>query len=165
MKIGDVVRYRDGRWRVVTYDPQVKTFRLTRLDGSGEEVASNDPDVEVLFNPGDEWPFVASPVKNFAAGSILEVRRGGRELECLVDWVPTDFNRPGGSIFFNPALKLQEGDVLTATHQSGKLSRIDINKGFASIKRRRKRLERKNSPKEQPNNFSRLLDDKDWFDD
>ena len=118
-------------------------------------------ELTVICNPSLSWPFVAAPV-NRRGGRITGIRRRGAELVPFQDWVPSQLLRPGGSLFFNPNLRLRTGEVLVAQHANGKVGRVTITKAFATVAQRKKR----SAPKEdtRPSAFDRLLDD-DMFED
>lgn len=141
MDIGDVVQYRQSRWRVISFSPGLRVYTLANAKGKTEapDDAEALEDLQVLFNPGREWPFVVVPIQS-KGGPIVKVFRGEQELELMVDWVPSDFVRSGGSIFFSPNLNLRRGEVLSGVHQSGGVrSRITISPSFGSAKTRKRR--------------------------
>lgn len=141
MKVGDIVEYEGHRWRVYRADRHVKTVTLLRWDETIEEVALDDPRAKVLWDPS-KWPFVAAKV-NLKAGRFTELvltRKGKTSsLRPYVDWVPSDQSRPGGSIFVNPLLGLQLGEVLVAVHANGTRVRIPITREFGTMKKRKQR--------------------------
>lgn len=143
--IGDLVQYDNRRWRVKGYDRQVRVCQLASWDGEFIEVADNAKGFEVVARPQAQWPFTTAPHKRLG-GAITKVTRDGRELEPLVEWVPSSFGRSGGSIFFNPALRLRQGDVLVAHYEDDSLGRINITRGFGTIKHRRARAKKPATP-------------------
>ena len=99
--IGDLAQYDKRRWRVKSYDRQVRVCQLVSWEGETVEVADNAEGFELIARPQVQWPFVAAPHKR-VGGPLLRVTRNGRELTPLVDWVPSSFGSAGGSIFFSP---------------------------------------------------------------
>jgi len=164
LKIGDIVLYREARWKVVSQSPSFRTCVLARFDGTKDEVADDldvtGEELKVLFNPADTWPFVACHV-HAKAGPLVDVQRGPMSLSPLVDWVPSDFLRPGGSVFFNPTLRLRQGEVLVGVHQNGTRSRISITKAFGTVTRRKQRAANPEKTRGPRSSFERLLDDDD----
>lgn len=168
MKLGEVVRFQKKRWRVHSHSQEFHTCVLASFDGEKVEVADDldqGLELKVLYNPSD-WPFVSIPVKQ-TFGRIMKVTRARLDLsgegtsetltlEPMVDWIPGDFVRGGGSIFFNPKLGLKSGEVLVAVHQNGKTQRLPITRGFGSIKTRAKRVA---EPEKPSNNYQRILQD------
>lgn len=161
-KIGDIVLYQEARWKVANHSTSFRTCQLIRFDGEKTEIPDDEQSLTVLFNPAESWPFVAGPV-HARSGPVVSVQRGQASLAPLVDWVPSDFLRPGGSIFFNPALRLRHGEILVGIHQDGTRSRISITKTFGTIKRRQ---HLKAHPPKVPSprsSFDRLMNDDDIF--
>lgn len=147
MKLGDVVLYQDARWKVAHFDAGVQIFSLMQPNGTKLEVAP-DAEVQVLYNPGEMWPFIAASTFT-RGGPVVEVFRGAQKLEVMHDWIPSDFLRSGGSIFFNPNLKLRHGEVLVAVHRNSNCrSRLTVTQAFGTIKKRKRRAGRKSQPKE-----------------
>ncbi len=140
MKVGDVVAHAGQRWKVLTHNQDVRTCILVGFEGARLEVPDDlqPPDLEVLCNPADSWPFVPAPIRP-RAGPVLKVVRGQLGLAPFDEWVPSDFNRPGGSIFFNPKLRLRAGEVLAAQHKDGTRSRINITHSFGTVQQRQAR--------------------------
>lgn len=139
MLIGEVVEYEGHRWRVYKLDRNVRTVALIRWGGATEEVADDDPGLVVVGNPC-EWPLVTARLKphSGALTKLSIARKGQLELlQPLVDWVPSDLMRAGGSIFINPKLALTVGDVLIAEHKDGTASRIPITKRYGSLAQRK----------------------------
>jgi hypothetical protein len=160
MKIGDVVLYENRRWKIVSHNRDFRTSVIADFDGNKIEVPDDLDQGEllsVLFNPSESWPFTSVPVKA-KAGPLRRVTRGDLALRPMADWIPSDFLRPGGAIFFNPVLRLRTGEILVATHQDGTLSRITITKGFGTVRRKVARAEKKNAPKpQQMSVYDRLM--------
>lgn len=161
-KIGDIVLYRDARWKVSSHSTSFRTCQLVQFSGEKLEVADDDPALEVLFHPATSWPFVAGPV-HARSGPLVSVKRGEIGLAPLVDWVPSDFLRPGGSVFFNPSLRLRNGEILVGIHANGARSRITITKAFGTVRTRQHR--KANPPKLSGprSSFDRLMNDDDIF--
>lgn len=136
MKAGDVVEHEGRRWRVITMDPYLRTAILMDWEGAKIEVADDlgPPELTVLFNPAETWPFVTSPKRGIARVTRLLCR--GRDLEPMVEWVPSDILRSGGSIFVNPALRLRTGEVLSAVYADGRLGRINVKTTFGTVQHR-----------------------------
>ncbi len=158
VKIGDIVLYQEARWKVASHSPTFRTCQLVRFDGTKVEVADDEKDLRVLFNPAQDWPFVAGPVHS-RAGPLVSVSRGAMSLGPLVDWVPSDFLRPGGSIFFNPELRLRQGEILVGIHRDGTRSRISITQAFGTVQRRKHRVANPLKVKPPRSSFDRLMDD------
>lgn len=139
MNLGALVMYGGHRWRVYKLDRHVRTVTLIRWGGAQEEIADDDPALSVVADPS-EWPVVTARVRPNAGPLVkLCLTRGTRlrQLEPLVDWVPSDMSRPGGSIFVSPALQLKMGEILLAEYKSGSASRIVITKRFGSMAERK----------------------------
>jgi len=168
MKIGDVVQYGDSRWKVLSFSRELRLFTLMNLEGSKVEVPDDSdtgdkPILSVLSNPADSWPFAIAKMSQ-QSGPVIEIRRGARVLSPMIDWVPSDFIRPGGAIFFNPYLRLKTGEILAVQHKSGRLSRITITKAFGTVQRKKARAT-KAVPKPMPSSYDRILDGKMFGDD
>lgn len=141
MNLGTIVEYEGHRWRVYKLDHHVKTVTLIRWDGTLEEIANDDVRAVVVANPS-EWPLVTARVKPNAGPLVsLSLTRGTRRLELkpLVDWVPSDMGRAGGSIFMGPHLKLVIGETLLAQYKDGSATRIVITKRYGSMRERQNR--------------------------
>ena len=139
MVVGELVEYGGHRWRVYKLDKGVRTVALVRWGGTTEEVADDDPGLVVVDNPS-EWPVVTARIKPTSGALIkLSIARRGRlqALQPLVDWVPSDLMRAGGSIFINPKLALAVGEVLIAEYKDGSASRIPITKRYGSLAQRK----------------------------
>lgn len=160
MLVGDLVEYQDKVWKVYKAIRDVRTLILIHIDGSKVEVADDDPEMSFVASPTKNWPFVALPRKAEKSGPIIQIQRPVRNrphvLRPNLDWTSSDPGRAGGSVFFNPDLKLRIGEVLVATFRNGSLGRVPITKTFGSIAQKRQRAE------QEPENttlFGRLLDD------
>lgn len=141
MNLGTLVLFEGRRWRVYKVDRHVKTVTLIRWGGALEEIADDDPGATVVADPS-EWPVVTARVRPNAGPLVtLSLTRGTRlrKLEPLVDWVPSDMARAGGSIFINPELKLRTGEILIAEYKSGAVSRIVITKRYGTMAERKQR--------------------------
>ena len=139
MNLGALVKYEGHRWRVYRVDRHVKTVTLIRWGGALEEIADDNPGATVVADPS-EWPVVTARVRPNAGPLVkLSLTRGRmRQLEPLVDWVPSDMARPGGSIFMSPDLKLRIGEILIAEHKTGAASRIVITKRYGTMAERKR---------------------------
>lgn len=138
MTLGDIVEHEGHRWRVYKVDKSVRTVALIRWGGSTAEVADDDPKLVVVGNPSG-WAVVTARLKPNAGPMVkLSVARGGklRALRPLVDWVPSDLMRAGGSIFINPDFKLALGELLIAEYKDGTAGRIPITKRYGSVAQR-----------------------------
>lgn len=142
MKTGDLVQFDGARCFLLRMDPQTRMAALVYPDGRKVEVPDtldvDDPvRLQVVANPSSEWPMVACPTKR-GAGPVIRVTvpPRNRELRQWVDWMPADPLRAGGTIFFNPALRLSGGDLLLATHRSGFVSRITVPLKFGTVAQR-----------------------------
>lgn len=160
MKAGDLVEYQGKDWRVYKSNRNLRTVILIHWDQSKVEVADDDPEVTLLADPST-WPFVALPRKFESSGRVIKVSRtrSGRTVELSPnrDWTPSDPLRAGGSIFFNPKLKLMLAEILVAAHENGDLSRVPITKGFGSMSLRKKRA----AKPQQRSLMAHIMDDDD----
>jgi hypothetical protein len=168
VKLGDLVSHADAYWLVTRYDPK-RTRTATLLSSSGTLLEiPHDEAVTVIANPGQDWPFVAAPLKP-TWGAISRIVRPTRaeaepvELTLYRDWLPSEPARAGGSIFFNPNLRLQIGDYLLAKHANGKDSSIVIPAHFGTVRQKQARAAAK--PRQDRTAYSRLLDDDQFEDD
>lgn len=143
MELGDLVEYGSERWIVASRNALARTVLLSRGPGQPTpEVASDDPSVKVITNPATNWPFLPCQFKpKHGAVKQIFITRGGQtfELELLIDWVPSNFQRPGGPIFFNPDLNLRNGQVLVAVHTDESRSRLSVTRAFGSVQTRQTR--------------------------
>jgi len=154
MKIGDIISYQGKVWKVSGQNRDYGTFVLVSFDAVRIEVPAALK-IDPLFSTTG-WPFVALPTKAFKAGRVIEVRRDGVVLQPMVDWVPSDMLRAGGSLFFNPNLGISVGEVLVACHEKGSLTRIPIMRGFGSVVQRKRQKERPWKPKPPVTVYDRL---------
>lgn len=139
MELGAIVEYEGHRWRVCKLHRTVRTVTLVRWGGTSEEIADDTPEAKVVADPR-HWPVVTARIRP-NAGPLVRLsltRRGrARALTPLVHWVPSDFERAGGSVFLHPQLKLVVGEILVAEHKDGSSSRIQITKRYGSMAQRR----------------------------
>lgn len=142
MKVGDIVLYNETRWKVLSHSVSFRTCQLASLAGTKSEVPDDletgeDPPLRVLSNPAEQWPFVICSATR--GGPVKGVTRGDVGLSPMEDWVPSDFVRPSGAIFFNPRLRLRVGEILTAVHAEGLRTRLTVTKTFGTLARRQVR--------------------------
>jgi hypothetical protein len=161
MKIGDVTLYQNQYRKLVTRNLEYRTCVVMDFDGNKTEIPDDldkAGELVVLYNPSESWPFTSVPDK-LKAGPLRRVTRGTTLLRPMVDWMPSDFLRSGGAIFFNPALRLNTGEILVATHQSGALSRITITEAFGTVRRKVARAEKRAAPppREPMSVYDRLM--------
>lgn len=167
MKVGDVVRYQESRWKVLAFQPGLRVYTLANNQGKVEapDDAEALGDLQVLFNPGQDWPFVVVPILS-KGGPIVKVLRGETELEFMIDWVPSDFVRSGGPIFFSPALHLRRGEVLSGIHKLADVrSRISVTHSFGSAKARKNRLGQPQKTPAPKTTLDRLMDESPFDED
>jgi hypothetical protein len=169
VKLGDLVRDGHEFWIVTRYDPKrTRTATLRNAAGTAVEVPHDSP-MTVVANPGQDWPFVAAPIKpkwgpitRLTWPSPPSSAAEGLVLSLYEHWLPSEPARAGGSIFLNPTLGLRVGDYLLATHGSGKSSSIVIPAHFGTVYQRQ--AARLAKPKPDRTAYTRLLDD-DQFED
>ena len=176
MQVGDIIELPvsepDNRFRVLQHERMTRTYKVIRW-GSNElseitdDLDATDDRCKVLCNPANEWPFVATKVRSTRIGPVVSVLRSSenRLLIPMDDWAPTDQLKAGGALFFNPALRLRQGEVLVATHQGGLKTRISITQAFGSVKLRRKRAEIARKPPEPLTAFDRILQEDSFQDE
>lgn len=166
MQIGTIIRFQDCRWQVVASDEP--TYQAVAWNGSSVELTDGDPDVEIAAHPPTEWPFLAAP-RRLRDGPIVKVRRTvdgqAQELPPLVDWALTSRLSSGGSIFFNPRLRLRQGEILVAEHRSGYLSRLRVTRGFGTVSGRKRRAEQPLRTHGRRTAYDRLLNNDDDFEE
>lgn len=166
MKVGDVVRYDHQCWRVASHAREFRTCILCNFDGLKVEIPDDLSSVElrVLYNP-ITWPFVSLPVRPY--GRLMSISRStisalgdGSSITTVLtpmeEWIPSDFLKSGGSVFFNPRLKLRPGEILVATYENQKTQRIAIPRNFVPMSARKKKAEKKAAPLD---NYQRILGD------
>jgi len=173
LDIGSIVAYSDHLWRVLRRNHGTRTAILEQWDGTTEELADDADEqqadeVSVWCNPSKDWPFVPAPSKT-KAGPIEAVtlaRPGDRRvLRPMVDWVPSDRRGRGGSLFFHPSLNLRQGEVLSARHKNGSMSRVSITRSFGTLQRRMAVEMAKRRPHLPPNTiYSRLMGEDQYED-
>ncbi len=164
MKVGEVVEYNGSRWRVSTANRSLRLNHLERPEGSTVEVPDDldtnpredCPVLKVLFHPAKDWHVVVAPIRP-KSGAVLQLKRGGRTLVMMEEWVPGDFRRPGGSLFLNPSLNVRHGEVLVAEHKDGSLSRIYVTGNCGSVSYRKKRATQPPQVKQPSTALDRLL--------
>lgn len=161
MKIGDLVEQQGKRWKVTKHFRSRRMCELRAWDGSTQEVP-DDHDESVLCHPPTDWPFVPLSVRP-SSGPIVRVAREGSDLVPLVDWVPSAFLRAGGSIFFNPDLRLRPSEVLVAVFQRGDTVRINITRAFGTVQRRR--VKANPQPPRRRSAFERIMGEDLFGDD
>lgn len=160
MKVGDIVLYQDARWKVVRHSASFRTCQLIAFDGRKQEVPDDLEtgelaELRVLYHPPEQWPFaVCGAVRG---GPLRSIARGNVGLSPMEDWVPSDFLRPNGAIFFNPKLKLRVGEILVGIHQDGSRSRITVTKAFGTLQRRKIRAREPAKVKGPLSSIDRLL--------
>lgn len=142
MKVGDIVLFQEARWRVVGRSESFRTCQLVAFDGRKQEVPDDleigeAPELRVLYHPAEQWPFAMCNATR--GGPLKSVARGNVGLSPMEDWVPSDFLRANGAIFFNPKLRLRVGEILVGVHQDSSRSRITITKAFGTMHRRKVR--------------------------
>lgn len=145
MRLGDIVSYGTGRWKVTKYFRDARVCELTNWAYETTEVPDDldtIPNSElsaliVVASPVEDWPFATAQLRSTSTGPVRFVSRAGNELVPLIDWVPGDLYRPGGTLFFNPQLGLRTGQVLVAVHRDGTRSRVNLNRAFGTAKRRK----------------------------
>lgn len=145
MRAGDLVAYLDERWIAVRVDDELRVALLVNQAGRRVEVAdsmeTDEPEVlQVVAHPPTAWPFVALPTRRLT-GPVVTVtipnpRTRDRDLNTWVDWVPSDPLREGGTMYFNPSLRLRQGEVLLATFRNGTTGRITIPRSFGTVAQR-----------------------------
>lgn len=160
MKVGDVVAHAGQRWKVLTHNQGARVCVLVGFDSARLEVPDDlqPPELVVLSNPAESWPFVPAPIRP-RAGPVVKVLRGQLGLAPFDEWIPSDFTRPGGSIFFSPKLRLRAGEVLAVQHQDGSRSRINITHSFGTVQQRQARMHKPRAVKGPLGALDQLLAD------
>lgn len=136
MNIGQVVEYSGALWKVSSCNKLLGTFILESPEGRTE--VARDAVVKVLSD-STKWPFVALPTKPIHYGPVSKVTRNGKCLLPMLDWVPGDFLRAGGTLFLNPKLKLCRGEILVVELAKGAVIRSPITVSFGSTSQRKKK--------------------------
>jgi len=144
MKVGDIVLYQEARWKVIGHSDSFRTCQLVAFDNRKLEVPDDlelgdTPELRVLYHPPAQWPFAICGTTR--GGPLKSVARGNVGLSPMEDWVPSDFLRANGAIFFNPKLRLRVGEILVGVHQDDTRSRITITKAFGTLNRRKARAQ------------------------
>jgi hypothetical protein len=172
MELGDLVQYQEQRWLVVRFERETRLMTLQNWVGSNVELPrefdqTNPEGLQVVANPMSKWPMLISQVKSVSAGPFVRIydpRPNGereRDLEPMVDWVPSDLGRSGGSFFVNPKARLLPGDLLLGTHKNGSVVRILVPKTFGTVTQRQA-MAIKAKPVVRPyTRFRKLLDDEE----
>jgi hypothetical protein len=159
MKVGDIVLYQEARWKVVGRSESFRTCQLVAFDGRKQEVPDDleqGEDLRVLYHPPEQWPFAICGATR--GGPLKSIARGNVGLSPMEDWVPSDFLRATGAVFFNPKLRLRHGEILVGVHQDGTRSRITITKAFGTLHRRKVRARDPVKIKGPRTSLDRLLD-------
>ncbi len=141
MNVGDLVEYKEVRYVVARLETVARVVQLRNFAQQKIEVADDDKEVRVIAQPST-WPFAVAPMRptDRTIEKIFMTRAGvTSELTPLIEWVPSDRNRPGGPIFFNPNLGIKVGDTLIAQHATGVRSRIPVTLEYGSAKTRQVR--------------------------
>lgn len=134
---GDLVVNDDSLWVVIDHNARCGTVKVRNREGATRELANDRETLKVVARPQVQWPFVASKRQ----GTISSIYRANVELTPLADWI-----QGGASVFFNPALKLRQGETLLAHTHNGLSYRLVITPAFGSVSTRRKRAEVKPKP-------------------
>lgn len=166
MNIGDIVSYQGTRWAVLTRDSSFGTCSLSTWEGRRIDVPDSldkpGSGLEVVHRPS-AWPFVAVPMRP-KSGRVIEVHRGTQQLEPFEDWVPSGMFSVGGSLFFNPNLKLRPGEVLILVHERGSRSRVILTRSFGTAKHKKRRAAEPWKPRKPKTVYDHLMG-KDPFED
>lgn len=161
LQVGDLVRYRKGRWVVTKRDNRVRTVVLRGVVAT-HEVADDDPEVQHVAHLPTQWPFLAAKRGTSRIVQII-LTRGARTvtMRALVDWAPTDPLHGGGVVYFRPGLNLRHGEVLVAHHEDGTTSRLNITKSFGTVVRRKAIEASRQSPPAPQTRYDHLLSDEE----
>lgn len=168
MNAQDLVEYQGKPWLVTRVQEDFGVVNLTCVDGSRAEVPDDldqtkPEELKVVAHPPSQWPMIAVPSKPGYGPFISVEVPGVTTLTALIpwkDWVPADPVREGGTLFFNPELRLRPGQVLVATFKNGKKARLTITKSFLTVGQRVSASIQKNAPPvpvEERNRFNRVL--------
>ena len=166
ISVGDLVHYKDQRWKALKWDRGVRAILLENWAGTRIEIPDDfdsEEACERLCNPSKDWPFATSNRKTLKAGRITEIalmRRGRQVLMPYVDWVPVDRSSVGGPIHFNPELHLRYGEVLSVVFQDESRSRLKISRSFGTAQTRLAKVVEK--AKQPQTVYERLLADDDY---
>jgi hypothetical protein len=177
MDIGDLIQYKDQRWMVISFERETRLMTLYSLKGSKCEIPrdydkTHRDELKVLANPSKQWKLLTAKVRTIGAGPFVRIvdpapmGQKERSLVPMVDWVPSDLGRSGGSFFVNPEVNLLPGTVLIATHKNGTAVRIQVPKTFGTMAQRKAMSEAIKQAavkviKRDPNRFSRILESDD----
>lgn len=166
MDVGDLIELESERWMVESRNPLSKTVKLSRgVLGESKEIAEDDASVKVVANPAKDWPFIpgnTKPRHGRIKAVLITRQKITYELEFLIDWVPSNFHRPGGPVFFRPELKLRIGEVLIAVHADDVRTRMAVTRSFATVAARQVRDAATRLP---PSIYDRLMSETDGFED
>jgi hypothetical protein len=167
MDIGDIVTYQGVRWSVLSRDRSFGVCSLSSWDGRRINVpdgldSGHASEVKVIHRPST-WPFVSVPMRP-KSGRVTEVHRGTQQLQPFEDWAPSGMFCIGGSLFFNPALRLRPGESLILVHERGSRSRVVLTRSFGTVAHKKKRAAEPWKPHRPKTAYDRLMG-KDPFED
>lgn len=169
MKLSDVVRFENQIWLVRRYDPKrTRTAILIDWEGRLRSIRFDAPEVEVIANPTKEWPFIT--VRDNPKGvRITHITRIVNHLlvslNRMIDWVPSDPVRPGGSIFLNPSLGFKPSDTLLLHWEKGSPTSVRIPSGFATMEVKVARADAAKQKVEALTAYDKLLQDDGFGED
>lgn len=159
--LGDLVEYDQSRWVVAYRNNLAKTVTLSQGERSTDfEVACDDPALTYIDTPKN-WPFITGKTRP-GYGHLVSIERSGEVLRPLIDWVPSNFKRPGGPVFFNPSIRLRVGEVLVAIHANGTRVRMSVTSNFKTVADKTRKAAEVKKP---PTVYDHLVSDSDIFDD
>lgn len=177
MELGDLVQYKGKRWIVVKFEREVRlmtlmNFSLEKCEVPKDYDKTHKEELQVVANPSKQWRVLTAKVKSIKSGPFVklvdpaEMGRPSRTLVPMVDWVPSDLGRCGGSFFVRPSLSLLPGALLIGTHRDGSSVRILVPKTFGTTAQRVALIENRKKEatkvvKRGLNRFNRILDDLD----
>lgn len=159
MKINDLVQYQEKRWIV----RHLGELEATLQDGEGKNlsIALDVPDLLVIANPPEDWPYLMvrdHPKGRFIASITRTVNRARTWLTKYVDWVPSDPARPGGAVFFNPDLDLKPAETLIINWAAAHATGITVPIHFGTVAQKVAQVV---AEKPQPATvYDRLLEDR-----
>ena len=160
MKLNDLVQYQDSRWIVRHMGDQEATLQDNQGKNVVVQVAS--PDCVVVANPPEEWPFLI--VRDHPKGKRITaitrtVNKARVWLTPYVDWVPSEPTRPGGSIFFSPALGLLPAETLLINWAAAHATSVQVPTHFGTLADKAAKAAIADKPKDA-NIYDRLLEDR-----
>ena len=173
LRVGDLVEHTGVRCYVQKIDRATDTAFLHGASGLlctvGAELDETEPGAcKVVCNPATDWPHITLDARKFWRISNIVRMVGSREtfLREFHDWVKPDKRQQGGALFFNPALRLGFGHVLTAHFEdSPKIARLSIPRGFGTTGQRVARQQAAIAPpKRERTAYDHLLDSDDFED-